>query len=97
MNNSNDETGPQRPGRTILKLPDDLRAELQREAFASNRTLTAEITMRLRATMKEPSSQALRLAEPAPQSGLSELDAKMLEVFRRMSPEKQLALLSLFK
>lgn len=99
-----------RPPRFLLAMPDDLRTLIEREAEVNNRPVTAEINMRLRASFRHgtlgveegkvvyappPSSQGF--AAQAGSGGLSEVDAAMLAVFRGLPPEKQLALLSLFR
>lgn len=93
----------------LLRMPAELKAELQREAAARGRKLTAEVNIRLKESLtlqggrtggtaydKPPLVTVVRTSEPTP-DGLSEIDAAMIQVFRRMPPEKQLALLSLFK
>lgn len=90
-------------------MPDDLREGIERAAFQHGRTLTTEINLRLRASLQaaaSTSAPAVYGAPPPPQAittsepvscDLSATDRAMLEVFRRMPPEKQLALLSLFR
>lgn len=103
----------------LLRLPEDLKAALQREAFASGRRITSEINTRLRDSLKKPTpgiapsaptsgtklppsytaghAPALVTNDNGPASALSGTDQAMLQIFRAMPPEKQLALLSLFK
>ncbi|MGE4241738.1 hypothetical protein [Ramlibacter sp.] len=90
-------SGAKRPGRVLLKLPDELRASLQRSAFVGHRTLTAEITMRLASTFTVADfSTSHRVAEPAPQlGGLTAEDRLLIERFRDLPEEKQRALLAL--
>ena len=82
-----------------------------REAVINGRTLHAEILHRLQASLQarpgaysEPASATVHTTlhdvqgpTKSPDELLSELDRAMLVVYRRMPPEKQLALLSLFK
>lgn len=108
----------ERPGKDsdaqlLLRLPSALKAALQREAAIQGRTMTAEVNLRLQASLKEPipasytaphtATAHTTLHEPGAQTQkspadlLSETDRAMLDVFRRLPPEKQLALLSLFR
>ncbi len=103
-----------RPPRFLLAMPEDVRIAIERAAFVNGRTVTAEINLRLKATIKaETAAQApsgpasynapntptvLHTAnDKGPASTLSGTDQAMLEVFRGLPPEKQLALLSLFR
>lgn len=114
-------------------MPEDVRVAIERAAFVSGRTVTAEINMRLKASLEAqdgpPSSSLSRHQSEEPYtlvsdidppggpkrvvvarvgdtqiskekslvSALSGTDQAMLEVFRSLPPEKQLALLSLFR
>lgn len=91
-------------------MPDDVRSAIERAAFTHGRTVTAEINLRLRSSLEEEGKrgaaypaaqhvQALTTAEHDSANGvvLSATDHAMLDVFHRLPPEKQLALLSLFR
>lgn len=89
---------------TALRLHPDTRAELVRLAFINGRSLSKEIAVRLEASLKEcktgeaPAAYKLPPGnDEGPAGALSGTDQAMLEVFRRLPPEKQLALLSLFR
>lgn len=93
---------------TGVRLAPELKAALAREATINGRTLHAEILLRLMASLKQdfvptklgrPSAPLMAQEDQAVYSvsDLSDTDRAMLGVFRRMPPEKQLALLSLFK
>lgn len=96
-------------------MPDDVRLALEREAMVYSRTLTAEINLRLRESLKAKAYPATVAQPPLTTDGkpppaqaqfqphnakgpanLSETDQAMLDIFRRMPAQKQLALLSLF-
>lgn len=107
----------------LLRLPAELKAELQRQADANGRRITAEINTRLRISLaaRGPTLQGIlareavakggitnpmsesnlvtvvHTNEKSPTSTLSSTEQAILEVFRAMPPEKQLALLSLFR
>ena len=97
---------------TVLRLHPDLRAELMRIAAVNGRSLSKEIAHRLKDSLKpqataiaptpprysldHPSSGGL-LKQQSPAYALTDIDRAMLSVFHRLPPEKQLALLSLFK
>ncbi len=95
-------------------MPEDVRLAVERAAFVNGRTVTAEINLRLKATIKAESAAPAGTApasyptpntptvlhtanDKGPASTLSGTDQAMLEVFRGLPPEKQLALLSLFR
>lgn len=96
----------------LLRLPAELKAALTRQALASGRRITAEINIRLVNSLRETQGRAqgpvhhypgsaranvVHLAEDRRAGDLTELQQAMLAVFDRLEPEKQLALLSLFK
>ena len=96
----------------LLRLPEDLKAALQREAYANGRRITSEINTRLRESLKNPSASiapslpagsqnASNVAQAINENGevisVSEMDRAVLNVFHKLTPEKQLALLSLFR
>jgi hypothetical protein len=80
-------------------MPADLKDRLDREAKIAGRSLNTEIVMRLSSSLETPSGQKHTLKSPvaayAPE--LSDIERQMLSLFKRMSVEKQLALVSLFK
>lgn len=87
--------------RYVLRLPDALRDFIQREANVNGRSVNSEIIHRLEESRHPVSLPGGRYAahEPTARAEPQLIDAEraMLAVFRRFSPEKQLALLSLFK
>lgn len=82
-----------------LRLPPDLKQELVRQARANHRSLNAEIVSRLQShmTVGPPVLSAQEIAAPRYGELLNDHERAMLEVFRGMSAERQLALLSLLK
>ncbi len=93
---------------TVLRLHPDTREALVRLAKEHGRSLSKEIALRLDASLREEGGGALPnelqrtvdgVREPAPVDGwsITEMDKAMLAVFRSLPPEKQLALLSLFR
>lgn len=100
----------------LLRLPEDMKEELQKQANINGRRITAEINTRLKISLaaKGPTLQGILAREafgdntPTPPltaedprasygNQLSDIDKAILAVVRAMPPEKQLALLSLFK
>ncbi|MCO5109996.1 MAG: hypothetical protein M9929_04015 [Burkholderiaceae bacterium] len=88
----------------MLRLPSELKAELMRAAAINKRKVTTEVIERLQnsrlVSVGYTASTAATLVhtkEKGPADTLSGTDQAMLEVFRRLPPEKQLALLSLFR
>lgn len=101
---------PARTPRFLLLMPEDLRHDMEKSAAAKGRTLTAEINIRLRESQRyDPTPDFLIRQDGKLTVGelktdtytvsmeTTETDRAMLSVFRRLSPEKQLALISLFK
>lgn len=97
----------------LLRIPAQLKADLQREAAVQGRKLTQEINIRLRESLKstrgsgiapvpanystEHTSNGGPLKQESPAYVVTDLDQAMLAIFHAMPVEKQLALLSLFK
>jgi hypothetical protein len=80
-------------------MPAELRELVKREAKLNGRSLNAEILTRLRASI-DPQRRSGGSRTTAPErNGWVPTDAEraMLAVFRKLPPEKQLALLSLFE
>lgn len=96
----------------LLRLPEELKAALQRQAYSNGRRITAEINIRLRDSLKPQATGIAPLpvsytaahtpiVHPANDNGpantLTDIDRAMLTIFHQLPPEKQLALLSLFR
>lgn len=107
----------------LVRMPNEIKAELQREALLHGRKLTSEINIRLRESLKTTPAPGiapapLSLVAPStlpssytaantaivgttndngPAHALTDIDRAMLAVFHQLPPEKQLALLSLFR
>ena len=83
-----------------LRMQDDLKDALIREAKFNGRSLNAEIVDRLRKSIEPPIRTEVghkieqEISSYTPD--ITDIERKLLTVFRRLSPEKQLALLSLF-
>lgn len=90
----------------LLRLPIELKHELQKVAMANRRAVTAEINLRLEESLKQSAAAVgyptlgratvVHTEEGRPVE-LTDHQRSMLVVFDRLPPEKQLALLSLFK
>lgn len=80
-----------------LRITSDLRAALQREASANGRSLNAEILTRLWESIEPSGDRPKRRKAEGTNSSLTDLDREMLTVFKRMRPDKQLGLLTLFR
>lgn len=89
----------------LVRMQNELKAQLVREAQSYGRSLTAEINLRLRESLKPnygPTLTAIvekeALAKGSEKSSdLHATDLAMLTVFRSLPVEKQLALLSLLR
>lgn len=85
-----------------LRMQPELKDLLDREAKISGRSLNAEIVHRLQLSIdnqEKPKSSytVAQQAAPGYTPDLNDIERQMISIFRRMPPEKQLALLSLFK
>lgn len=83
-------------------MPEEMRDLLNREANLNGRSLNTEILGRLQHTLEQQRkvrASGYRVTEPLPEQGgaRDDLERSMLAMFRKLSPDKQLALLSLFK
>lgn len=97
----------------LVRMSLELKGRLQKEAFVHHRKLTQEINMRLESSLLEeprlppkvkpdpytaPNAPTVALTnDHGPAGALADTDRAMLEIFRKMPVEKQLALLSLFR
>jgi hypothetical protein len=85
-----------------LRMPPNMKEHLEREADINGRSLNMEIVGRLRKSLEgieEGRATQFKVEQPpgggyAPE--LTEIERRLLTIFRRLPPEKQLALLSLF-
>jgi hypothetical protein len=84
---------------TAVRLSPELRHELAREAAINGRTLHGEIVQRLRGSIEKKGGKAHGVQEHRPDYLAETTDSEraLLTLFRGLSPEKQLALLSLLK
>lgn len=86
---------------TAVRLSPEIRHALAREASINGRSLHGEIVHRLKnSVLQEQPTEGGGVREPRAaygQEALTDGDRAMLTIFKRMSPEKQLALLSLLK
>lgn len=85
-----------------VRMPADLKERIDREARINGRSLNTEIVTRLKgsldATGKLPkSAYAAEQTQGAYAQELNDVERQLLNIFRRMPVDKQLALLSLFK
>lgn len=89
---------------TTLRLAPELRARLSREATIAGHSLTAEIERRLEDSFRAQDPKPTRAAttgEPPPAwspqaaPALSEHQRLLLRAFAQLSPDRQLALLTL--
>lgn len=82
-------------------MPPELKDRLQNAADLNGRSLNMEVIHRLMASLEARTyagSEPLSAQSPiADYTVLSELENQVLTVFRRLPPDKQLALISLFK
>ena len=87
----------------MLRLPSELKAELMRAAAINGRKVTTEVIDRLQKSRLTPVYSVencptlVHPNEKGPVVPLSGFDQAILESFRRLTPEKQLALLSLLR
>jgi hypothetical protein len=85
-----------------VRMPSELKERIDREAKINGRSLNTEIVIRLRGSLDEAAlSLGKAYVAGQQQAGyaleLNDIERQLLNVFRRMPVDKQLALLSLFK
>jgi hypothetical protein len=85
-----------------VRMPAELKERIDREARINGRSLNTEIVTRLKssldATGKLPrSAYTAEQQQGAYARELNDIERQLLNIFRRMPVDKQLALLSLFK
>lgn len=86
------------PLQTSVRLPTELRNALTRAASANTRTLSSEIVKRLTDSVREDLPGSLTVPAVAANGEThTAQEARLLKLFRRMDPERQLALLTLLK
>ena len=83
-----------------VRMPEELKGALAREAKIHGRSLNSEIVHRLKASLgeAEPAGHAYTLQQDRRQGyddSITDAERRLLVVFRALEPEKQLALLSL--
>ena len=88
--------------RYLLRLPQELRNELQREAGLNGRSVNSEILSRLQLSLSQQArlmKKGYRIEDPARSeyAAMNDTERTLLGVIKKLSPEKQLALISLFK
>lgn len=88
----------------LLRMPDDLREALEREAKINGRSLNAEIVAKLGASLSAaPATSTKGFSSAASEPGMaygesvSDTERAMLNMFRSWAPDKQLSFLVLFK
>lgn len=83
-----------------LRMPDDLKVKLASEAKINGRSLNSEIVDRLANSLHGYALQGHRVTEHQlpdyMEKALPDIERALLTIFRKLPPEKQLALLSLF-
>lgn len=84
-----------------VRMQPTLKDALMRAAHKNGRSLNAEVVLRLEQSF-QVASGADSVAEPEAayamrRAGLTQCQEMMLETFDKLPPEKQLALISLFK
>ena len=87
---------------TAVRLAPEIRHALQREAAINGRTLHAEIVLRLSRSLDghgigPGTNNAGEAVPPAFVQQLADSERSLLSSFRKMAPEKQLALMTLLR
>jgi len=82
-----------------LRMPPELKDKVSREAKINGRSLNAEVVDRLKkslAPIRTESGPKLEQNGSSCTPEITDTERQLLTIFRRLPPEKQLALLSLF-
>lgn len=80
-----------------LRMQMELKEKLDREAKINGRSLNSEIVDRLRRSISGTGHSAVGQESPPYQIEMTELERSLLSTLKKLTPEKQLALLSLLK
>ena len=85
-----------------VRMPSELKERIDREAKINGRSLNTEIVIRLKSSLDAAAALPRNAYTAERQQGgcvqeLNDIERQLLNVFRRMPVDKQLALLSLFK
>lgn len=85
-----------------VRMPDELKQALEKEAKINGRSLNSEVVNRLEKSLDKLALMAgHRINEPTGSEYqspvLTDAERQLLRIFQGMVPEKQLALISLFK
>lgn len=83
-----------------LRMPEELKKSLEKEAEINDRSLNSELVARLKSGLdKRAANRRHRAEEPGVEYAepLSDAERQVLAVFKKLPAEKQLALISLFK
>lgn len=80
-----------------LRLQLGLRRKIEREAKINGRSLNSEIVDRLQRSMAASAMPHMQQISPSYSVELSDVERSLITVLKRLTPEKQLALLSLLK
>lgn len=83
----------------LLRMPSELKAALEAESTVNSRSLTAECNVRLQASFGRKHSPAAMAAEAEARyrQGLNEAERALLDLYRAMRVEQQLALITVLK
>lgn len=81
-----------------VRMPAELKVRLETAAKSNGRSMNTEVVARLAASFddKPATIEKTPLLRAYLSNDLTETERQLLEVFRRLPPNKQLALLSLF-
>lgn len=77
-----------------LRMPTEIWKRVEKEATKNGRSLNAEVLRMIETALSLSSSRA---AEPAAEGYLPEPDRLLLQLYRAMPPESQLALITLLR
>lgn len=82
---------------TTLRLPPDVRDALLRQATLNGRSLSQEITVRLRDSLAGHAPRAQVQADGGAAGEPTDMHRMLISVFDTLAPDKQLALLTLLR
>jgi len=77
-------------------MPEDLKQRLEKKKKINGRSLNSEVVARLQASLGKQQHFRAEDAGGGYTVSLSDPERQLLAIFKRLSPEKQLALISLF-
>jgi hypothetical protein len=94
---SNSDTASGVASAVTIRMPKPVKAAIDKAAFASRRSINAQVIYLLQLGLSKEEAHPKRPEEKTPIWKMDNLDDVVLQLFRDLPPEKQLALIQLLR